>query len=134
MTSTSPTLLPTAAGHMEHAGIPTGRRHLEPDGESRPALRSAFELHLSRNHELLYFIGCRILNCPEDAEDAVKNCLRTAASRNPPDCSSEGAIKSWLVRILIDEATLLLRRKENNATASSKHLWDQVQEHLSEGH
>ena len=128
MTSTSPTLLPTAAGHMEHAGIPTGRRHLEPDGESRPALRSAFELHLSRNHELLYFIGCRILNCPEDAEDAVKNCLRTAASRNPPDCSSEGAIKSWLVRILIDEAMLLLAKKQSNPAAASSHRPSHISE------
>jgi DNA-directed RNA polymerase specialized sigma24 family protein len=102
---------------MEHADIPIGCRHLEPDGESRPNLQSAFELHLSRNHELLYFVACRILNCPEEAEEAVKNCLRTAASHGPLDCGSEGAFKSWLVRILIDEATLL-RTKQGNSTPS----------------
>jgi DNA-directed RNA polymerase specialized sigma24 family protein len=127
MTSTSPALLPTAAGRMEHADIPIGCRHLEPDGESRHDLQSAFELQLSRNHELLYFIACRILNNPQEAEDAVKNCLR-AASRNPPDCSSEGALKSWLVRILIDEATLLLGKKQSNPAAASSHLTG----HLSE--
>jgi len=123
MPSTSPALLPTAAGRMEHADIPIGCRHLEPDGESRPDLQSpnlqsAFELHLSRNHELLYFVACRILNRPEEAEEAVKNCLRTAASHGPLDCGSEGAFKSWLVRILIDEATLLLRTKQGNSTPS----------------
>lgn len=121
MPSTSPALLPTPGDRMNHAGISIGCRPLEPDRESRPALQgsdlqSAFELQLSHNHELLYFVACRILNCPEEAEEAVKNCLRSA-SQNPPDCGSEGAFKSWLVRILIDEATLLLRR---NHPLSSK--------------
>jgi DNA-directed RNA polymerase specialized sigma24 family protein len=70
---------------------------------------------------LLHFLARRILNCVQEAEEAVKNC-RLKASRNPPSFSSEGAFKSWLVRILIDEATLLLRRRQSNATASSKHL------------
>ncbi len=122
MPSTSSALLPTPADRMNHAGSSIGCRHLEPDGESRPDLQSpnlpsAFELHLSRNHELLYFVACRILNCPQDAEEAVKNCLRIAASHGPLDCGSEGAFKSWLVRILIDEATLL-RTKRGNSTPS----------------
>ena len=133
MTSTSPALLPAAVGRIEHAGTPTGRRHLEPGGEPRPNLqnpdpKSPFELHLSRNHELLYFVACRILNCPQEAEEAVKNCLRTAVSRNPPDSSSEGAVKSWLVRILIDEATLLLRKHQSNPAPASSHLPDPLSE------
>jgi DNA-directed RNA polymerase specialized sigma24 family protein len=138
MTSTSPALHSPPADRINHTGTPTGRRHSEPGGEPRPNLQSPdpqypdpqspFDLHLSRHHELLYFIACRILNCPQEAEEAVKNCLRTAASRNPPDSSSEGAVKSWLVRILIDEATLLLGKKQSNPAPASRHLPD----HLSE--
>src|SRR6267154_461343 len=132
MTSTSPELPPTTAERVRHVDTPVAGRHLEPDGESGKDKQSAFELQFSHARESLHFIAHRILNCAEEAEVAVKNC-RLTASRNPPGFSSEGAFKSWLVRILIDEATLLLRKKENNATASSKHLWDQVQEPISEG-
>ena len=126
MTYTSPEL-PIAARSVEQVDLPVGSRHLKPDGESGEERENTFELQFSRSRRLLYFIARRILNCVQEAEEAVKNC-RLKASRNPPGFSSEGAFKSWLVRILIDEATLL-RRKQDNSTASSKHL----PEHLSEG-
>jgi DNA-directed RNA polymerase specialized sigma24 family protein len=126
MTYTSPEL-PSAAECVEQIDLPVGSRHLKPDGESGEERENTFELQFSRSCELLHFIASRILNCVQEAEEAVKNC-RLKASRNPPRFSNEGAFKSWLVRILIDEATLL-RRKQNNSTASSKHL----PEHLSEG-
>jgi DNA-directed RNA polymerase specialized sigma24 family protein len=119
MTYTSPELLPTAAESVRHLDIPVARRHLEPDREAAEDTQSTFDLQLSRNRGLLYFIAQRILNCAQEAEEAVKNC-RLTASRNPPRFSSEGAFKSWLVRILIDEATLLLRRRQSNSTASSE--------------
>jgi DNA-directed RNA polymerase specialized sigma24 family protein len=124
MTSTSPEL-PTTAECPEQADLPAGCRHLKPDGDSAEHIQSTtqgtFELQFSRCRELLHFIARRILNCVQEAEEAVKNC-RLKASRNPPEFSSEGAFKSWLVRILIDEATLLLRRKQSDSTASPKHL------------
>src|SRR6266403_1526746 len=125
MTYASPELLPPTAGSAEQADLPVGCRHLEPDGEFRDERKSTFELQFSRSYRLLHFLARRILHCVEEADEAVKNC-RLTASRHPPQFSSEGAFKSWLVRILIDEATLLLRQKENN---SSQHL----PEHLSEG-
>jgi DNA-directed RNA polymerase specialized sigma24 family protein len=106
-----------------------GRRR-EPDGESGKNKegkenkvdgqdkQDTFDLQFSHTCELLHFIARRILNCVEEAEEAVRNC-RLTASRNPPGFSSEGAFKSWLVRILIDEATQLLRNKQSN-TASSQ--------------
>jgi DNA-directed RNA polymerase specialized sigma24 family protein len=125
MTYASPELLPPSAGSADQADLPVACRHREPDGQLRDERKSAFELQFSRSRRLLYFVARRILNCIEEAEEAVKNC-RLTASRNPPRFSSEGAFKSWLVRILIDEATLLLRQKENN---SPRHL----PEHISEG-
>jgi DNA-directed RNA polymerase specialized sigma24 family protein len=120
MTYTSPEL-PTAAESVDHLDPPVACRHREPDGEAGDERRQAFELQFSRSRRLLHFLARRILNCVQEAEEAVKNC-RLTASRNPPGFSSEGAFKSWLVRILIDEATLLLRSRQSNATASSKHL------------
>jgi DNA-directed RNA polymerase specialized sigma24 family protein len=120
MTYTSPEL-PTAAESVKQLDPPAGRRHREPDGEAGDERKQAFELQFSRSRRLLHFLARRILNCVQEAEEAVKNC-RLKASRNPPSFSSEGAFKSWLVRILIDEATLLLRSRQSNATASSKHL------------
>ena len=124
MTYASPELLPPAAGSANQADLPVACRPVEPDGPSRDERRSTFELQFSRSRRLLYFVARRILKCVEEAEEAVKNC-RLTASRNPPRFSSDGAFKSWLVRILIDEATLLLRQKESN---SSKPFPEQISE------
>jgi DNA-directed RNA polymerase specialized sigma24 family protein len=109
MTYTSPEL-PTAADSVEQADLPVGSRRLRPDGQSGEETQSTFELRFSSCREMLHFIACRILTSVDVAETAVRNCHLTA-SRNPPRFENEGAFKSWLVRILIDEATLLLRRK-----------------------
>ena len=129
MTYTSPELLPPASRPVEPFDVRIGSRPLKPDGESSEDIQSIFELQFSRSCELLHFIARRILNCAHEAEEAVKNC-RATASRNPPRFSSEGAFRSWLVRVLIDEATLLLRTKQSSSTASSR----QVPEHLLEAH
>jgi DNA-directed RNA polymerase specialized sigma24 family protein len=124
MTYASPELLPPAAGSADQADLPVACRPLEPNGPSRDERKSTFELQFARSRRLLYFVARRILHCIEEAEEAVNNC-RLTASRNPPRFSSEGAFKSWLVRILIDEAALLLRQKENNAS-------QRLPEHISE--
>ena len=70
-----------------------------------------FENRFSRCCPLLEFLECRILNSHEEVEKAVQNC-RITASRNPPRFEYEGAFRSWLVRVLIDEAlAILLQRK-----------------------
>jgi DNA-directed RNA polymerase specialized sigma24 family protein len=76
---------------------------------------AVFEARFSRCHGLLYFLACRVLGSHEFAEDAVQNC-RLTASRNPRSFEYEGAFRSWLVRILIDEALLILHREENENT------------------
>jgi DNA-directed RNA polymerase specialized sigma24 family protein len=120
MTYTSPEL-PAAAEGAEPINLPVGCRHLEPDRKSAEERESTFELQFSHCRRLLLFIARRILNSVPEAEEAVKNCHLTA-SCNPPEFSMEGAFKSWLVRILIDEATLLLRKRQSDPTASSTHL------------
>jgi hypothetical protein len=47
---------------------------------------------------------------------AVQNCLRAASDR-VPRFESEGAFRSWLVRVLIDEAVILLNKQSVEPTA-----------------
>jgi DNA-directed RNA polymerase specialized sigma24 family protein len=115
MTSTSPEL-PIAGQRVGRIDLAAaGSRPLKPDGKSREDIDTTFEQQFSRCRKLLQFIALRILNCAEEADEAIKNCRRTA-SCNPPGFPTEGAFKSWLVRILIDEATTLRNRQTDPTT------------------
>jgi DNA-directed RNA polymerase specialized sigma24 family protein len=63
---------------------------------------------------LLHFVAGRVLGGPERTEDVVENCW-LKASRNPPRFEYEGAFRSWLVRVLIDEALAILRQNQPSA-------------------
>jgi len=69
-----------------------------------------FDTRFSRYHGLLRFIACRVLSNSEGAKEAIENC-RVRASQNPSEFEQEGAFRSWLVRILLDEAMAIRRRK-----------------------
>ena len=74
-----------------------------------------FHARFWRCHGLLYFITCRVLGRSERVDDAIENCwLR--ASRNPPQFKYEGEFRSWLFRILIDEACAILRDSQEKIT------------------
>ena len=68
-----------------------------------------FSKRFLRSYGLLRFIACHVLGDEDKALVAIQNC-RQAASHNPPHFESEGAFRSWLVRILIDEALAIRRR------------------------
>src|SRR5215472_11590870 len=70
---------------------------------------SIFAQRFSRSYRLLHLIACRVLGDEERAPLAIKNCWRSA-SRNPPWFEYEGAFRSWLVRVLIDEALAILQK------------------------
>jgi len=63
---------------------------------------------------LLYSTACLVLNGCEGAKEALQNCL-LRASYNPSRFANEGAFRSWLIRILIDEALLVLQKRRNDA-------------------
>jgi DNA-directed RNA polymerase specialized sigma24 family protein len=67
-----------------------------------------FDDWFSRCHGPLHFTACRVLGDTVGADLAVWNCWLTA-SRNPPASDREGAFRSWLLRILIDEASTILQ-------------------------
>ena len=69
-----------------------------------------FEDRFAGCRHLLHFVAVRILGSQDEGEHAVRNC-RVAASRNPPSFESDGAFRSWIVRILIHEALALVRQR-----------------------
>jgi len=94
----------------------TFRMHLSENIRMSNDLRlqsAVFDARFSRCHEMLYFLAFRVLGSPEQADDVVEKC-RITASQNPPTFEYEGAFRSWLLRILIDEALVIVRQREND--------------------
>jgi DNA-directed RNA polymerase specialized sigma24 family protein len=75
---------------------------------------AVFHTRFWRCNTLLHFIACRVLGSSERADGAIENCW-LKASRNPPRFEYEGAFRSWLVRVLIDEALAILRQNRPSA-------------------
>jgi DNA-directed RNA polymerase specialized sigma24 family protein len=100
------------------SGINTGW-----DSQNGPGEDSAlFDVRFWRAYRLLHFIACRILEDQEQAKKAVENCWHSA-SRRVLHFEYEGAFRSWLVRVLIDEALLLRTSADLSKQASpSMHL------------
>ena len=71
---------------------------------------AVFAARFSRCRPLLRSIACCVLNDTQRAEVAIESCW-LSASRNPPRFEYEGAFRSWLLRVLIDEALAILRKK-----------------------
>jgi DNA-directed RNA polymerase specialized sigma24 family protein len=69
-----------------------------------------FKRRFSNCRGLLHSIACRVLGNSEDAELAIQNCWFTASS-TLASFDSEGAVRSWLLRVLIDEALTIRRRR-----------------------
>jgi RNA polymerase sigma-70 factor (ECF subfamily) len=73
--------------------------------------RDAFEILFSRYRPILYRLAQRILRNHEESEDAVQNCS-LAAFRKMTSFKYEGAFRSWLARILVNEAITILRKRK----------------------
>ena len=86
-----------------------------------------FDARFWRCNHLLHFIAGRILGDPEQVLKAVENC-RNLASTLAPQFEYEGAFRSWLVRVLIDEALALLR--ESVPTPTPQVLCESVPERV----
>jgi RNA polymerase sigma factor (sigma-70 family) len=76
-----------------------------------------------RYRRVLYRVAYRVLDNHQEAKDAVQNCL-LAVSCNVPRFENEGAFRSWLVRVLIDEALAILYKERIRSTASPEPVLD----------
>ena len=68
-----------------------------------------FDARFSRCYGLLQFVARRILGRSEDVADVVENC-RVIAGQSSLEFEQEAAFRSWLVRVLIDEALAVFRK------------------------
>jgi len=84
-----------------------------------------FDTQFSRCRGLLYFIACRVLDDRDETEEAVQNCL-LSATLHRPKLKSEGAFRSWLLRILIDEALQILRQKKSTPTTCPEQVFSEA--------
>ena len=87
------------SGHIFNRPVPVG---FAIQGTSE-----VFDDWFSRCYGPLHFTACRVLGGSEGAEVAVQKCWLTA-SRNPPTFDRESEFRSWLLRVLIDEALAIL--------------------------
>jgi RNA polymerase sigma-70 factor, ECF subfamily len=81
----------------------------------------------SHYYGFLYFLACRVLGEREDSQDAVQNCLLRAV-RNLQQFKNDGAFRSWLARILVNEAIDLLRKKRRRrgSTDNERDVFEQL--------
>jgi RNA polymerase sigma-70 factor, ECF subfamily len=106
---------------------PTLESHLEDDNLISSGLqgnREAFNVLFSRYRQLLYRLAYRVLHNHEEAEDAVQNTFLLAYSKLE-GFKHDGAFRSWLVRILINEAVTILRGKKNRTSNSVQQVTHQ---------
>jgi DNA-directed RNA polymerase specialized sigma24 family protein len=73
--------------------------------------QALFQFRFLRCYGLLHFIACCVLGRAERTEDVIERC-RLKASGTPARFEYEGAFRSWLLRVLIDEAVVVLRRSQ----------------------
>jgi len=87
----------------------------------------AFEILFSRYRPILYRLAQRILRNHEESEDAVQNCS-LAAFRKLKSFKYEGAFRSWLARILVNEAITLLRKRKRTCLSESPIVQERPEE------
>jgi steroid delta-isomerase-like uncharacterized protein len=93
---------PTPQGHVPRIDA-SGRSR---ESSTHSTTETSFDYYLSRCHSLLHFTAAHILGNPGKAETAVRNTLRVA-SQHPASFESEGAFRSWVLRVLIEQSLLL---------------------------
>jgi DNA-directed RNA polymerase specialized sigma24 family protein len=97
--------------------LPAGGTNATPEfrkGNSRGSLET-LDVLFSRYRPVLSLIAFRVLENHEEAEDAVRNCIRVASAL-APQFEHEGAFRSWLARVLIDEAVTILTKQHPSSS------------------
>ena len=112
----------TMYGLQPFYSLPAVRMNAMPELRSENSRRRSetLDVLLSRYRRVLSLIAYRVLGNHEEAEHAVRNCLR-AASDGAPRFEHEGAFRSWLARVLIDEAVTILYKQSSSTRGSDDH-------------
>ena len=76
--------------------------------------REAFARLVDETSGHIYNLALRILGNPQDAEDALQETY-IKAFRALPDFEGRSSLKTWLYRIAVNEALMLVRRRKPDA-------------------
>lgn len=101
---------------FDHYGFEEETTALELFVEERSA---QFNARFARYYRLLNFVASQVLGGAEGVEEAIERC-RIKASQTRADSEQEGAFRSWLVRVLIDEALAIRAHGEEIDLLSSE--------------
>ena len=88
-------------------------------GEAKSGHGSAFEALYERHRSKIYRIAFRILRNQQDAEDAVQRCFQRAFT-SLALFREDSTFSTWVTRIGINEALMLLRQRRPNRALSEK--------------
>jgi len=97
-------------GHLSAGSMPFNDDNLISRGLQGD--QDALHVLFTRYRRLLYCQALGLLRNHEEAEDAVQCCL-LLAFRNLSKVKSQSSFRNWLVRILINEALAIIRRKKS---------------------
>ena len=83
----------------------------------KDVMKDQWKFHdkFARSRPLLYHVADIVLDDPEDAERAIQSCYRTA-SASPRRSQCGNAFHSWILRVMIDEALLIVNQRVNPST------------------
>src|SRR5882672_4215878 len=101
--------------------LPAGRRVAEEEAVLVPATKTgdtrAFELLVERHERMIFSLARRMTGNREDAEDVVQQSFQKAFI-HLKKFEGESLFSTWLTRIAINEALMLLRRKRGSRELS----------------
>ena len=80
-----------------------------------------FDVLFSKYRRVLYHVAHRMLGNHQEAEHALHLCFLSACE-NIPQFDSERRFRSWLVRVLMDEAQTMLHTRSFRSSTSSELL------------
>lgn len=94
-----------------------------PAGISIEALRAGDRSEFARLVELysphIYRLALKILNDPQDAEDVLQETF-IKALKNLPSFEGRSSISTWLYRIAVNEALMIIRKRKPDSLSLDK--------------
>src|SRR5215472_2730668 len=111
-------------GHLSAGSMPFNDDNLISRGLQGD--QDALHVLFKRYRRLLYCQALGLLRNHEEAEDAVQCCL-LLAFRNLSKVKSQSSFRNWLVRILINEALAIIRRRKSRPAIALEQPYSEEQ-------
>jgi RNA polymerase sigma-70 factor (ECF subfamily) len=89
--------------------------------DAKSGHENAFGALYERHRSKIYRVALRILRNQQDAEDAVQRCFQRAFT-NLARFREDSTFSTWVTRIGINEALMLLRQRRPNRALSEKDI------------